>query len=136
MKGRVSIRWRAVSGQNWQVFVDADQNAKTGYHDNQLAIGAEILFEGTAGGAAQLWRYTGSGTDWNWTPLAANAEIDFPDPGINLAIFDTAALGVTKAVNYQIRALDANYNALYTSYTLPLSLNNTGLVFDIMDHPQ
>jgi hypothetical protein len=101
-----------------------------------LAIGADYLFEATSGGSARLSRYTGSGTDWNWTQVAASAEIEFPDPGINLALFDTAGLGATKAINYQIRSLDANFNALYTSYTLPLSLNNTGFVFDILNHPQ
>ena len=45
-------------------------------------------------------------------------------------------LGGTKALNFQFRALDAAGNPIYDSYVLPLSLNNTGLVFDITNHPQ
>jgi len=39
-------------------------------------------------------------------------------------------------LNYQIRALNAAGQSIYDSYILPLSLNNTGLVFDITNHEQ
>jgi hypothetical protein len=39
-------------------------------------------------------------------------------------------------LNFQFRALDAGGNPIYDSYVLPLSLSNTGLVFDITNHPQ
>ena len=29
-------------------------------------------------------------------------------------------------LTYQIRSLDQNYDTLYTSYPIPLSVNNTG----------
>jgi hypothetical protein len=94
------------------------------------------MLEGSASSGAQLYRYTGSGTNWSWRKVSANAQIAFPDPGINLVMFDQAAMGSPAALNYQIQSLDAAYNLLYTSYTYPLSLTNTGMVLDIMNHAQ
>jgi hypothetical protein len=51
-------------------------------------------------------------------------------------MFDQSGIGSPTALNYQIQSLDANYNLLYSSYTYPLSLANTGMVFDIMNHVQ
>jgi hypothetical protein len=134
-RGRVSIRWTSTSGSQWQVFLDTDQNAKTGYHGGGLALGAEYLLQGDAAGA-RLRRYTGSGTDWSWTEVAANAELDALDGGVRAASFDTAGLGGARKLNYQIRALDASWSPLGDSYVLPLSVANTGLVFDILNHPE
>jgi hypothetical protein len=134
-RGRVSIRWTSTSGSQWQVFLDTDQNAKTGYHGGGLALGAEYLLQGDAAGA-RLRRYTGSGTDWSWTEVAANAELDALDGGVRAASFDTAGLGGARTLNYQIRALDASWSPLGDSYVLPLSVANTGLVFDILNHPE
>jgi hypothetical protein len=136
VNGRVSFRWRAVNGSVWHIYLDTDRNAKTGYHGAGLAIGAEYMFEGSSLAAAQLYRYTGSGTDWSWKAVSANAQITFPDPGTNLVLFDQRGIGSPAALNYQIQSLDTNYNLLYSSYTYPLSLNNTGMVFDIMNHLQ
>ena len=135
MRGRTSIRWGGASAANWQIFLDTDQNPKTGYNGGGIAVGAEFMFE-TEGGTASLWQYAGTGTDWNWTEVAANAALDVLDPAVQAASFDTAALGGAKALNYQIRALNAAGNPTYDSYVLPLSLSNTGLVFDITNHPQ
>jgi hypothetical protein len=132
--GRVSFRWSSTVGSRWQVFLDTDQNAKTGYHGGGLAVGAEYLLQGNAGGA-RLLHYTGSGTDWSWTEVAANAEQDALGTDVRAASFDTAAIGDTSALNYQIRVLDASGNPLGDSYVLPLSVSNTGLVFDILNHP-
>ncbi len=133
--GRVSIRWTAGAGSHWQIFLDTDQNANSGYHGGGLALGAEFLFEGGAGGASLL-RYTGSGTNWSWTEVAAGADFDSLDGKVRAASFDTAGLGGAKSLNYVIRALDVAGNPLGDSYVLPLSVNNTGLVFDILNHPQ
>ncbi len=135
MLGRTSIRWSGANAANWRIFLDTDQNSKTGYTGGGIAVGAEYMFE-TEGGAASLWQYVGTGTDWNWTEVAANATLDVLDPGVQAASFDTASLGGTKALNYQIRALNAADHPTYDSYVLPLSLNNAGLVFDITNHPQ
>jgi len=91
------------------------------------------MFE-TNGGTAHLLRYAGTGTDWNWTEVAANADLEPLDPSVQTASFDTTGLGGTQALNFQIRALDAAGHPIYDSYVLPLSLSNTGLVFDITNH--
>jgi len=136
VNGRVSFRWRAVNGAVWQIFLDTDQNLATGYQNSQLSIGAEYMIESNSSGGSHLYRYNGSGSDWNWVEVIANAQVTFPDVGTNLVAFDQEGLGATQALSYQIHSLDANYNLLYSSYALPLSLNNTGFVFDVMNHPQ
>jgi len=135
MRGRTSIRWGGMDTAHWQIFLDPDQNSKTGYNGGGVAVGAEYMFE-SEGGTARLWQYAGTGTDWKWTEVAANAALDVLDPAVQAASFDTAALGGTKALNFQIRALDAAGHPIYDSYVLPLSLSNTGLVFDITNHLQ
>lgn len=138
MNARVSFRWRAVNGAAWHIYLDTDRNAKTGYRGAGLAIGAEYMFEGSSLGIAQLYRYTGNnaGTTWSWKAVSANTQIAFPDPGTNLVMFDQSGIGSPTALNYQIQSLDANYIVLYSSYTYPLSLTNTGMVFDVMNHLQ
>jgi hypothetical protein len=130
--GRTSIRWNGAAA-NWQIFLDTDQNSKTGYNGGGIAVGAEYMFE-TESGTARLWQYAGTGKDWNWTEVAANAELDLLEPGVQAASFDTTGLGATKALNFQIRALNAAGHPVYDSYVLPFSLNNTGLVFDTTNH--
>lgn len=136
VNARVSLRWRAINGVVWDILLDTDQNSQTGYHAPNLAVGADYLFEGSSPANAHLYRYAGSGTDWTWSEVPANAQINFPDAGINLVSFDQAGLGGSTALNYQIRSLDQNYNLLYTSYPIPVSLNNTGFVYDLLNHPQ
>jgi hypothetical protein len=135
VRGRTSIRWGGASAANWQIFLDTDQNSKTGYNGGGIAVGAEYMFE-TEGSTAHLWRYAGTGTDWNWTEVAAHAALDTLEPGVQVASFDTAGLGATTALNCQFRALDSDGDPIYDSYVLPLSLSNSGLVFDITNHPQ
>lgn len=135
LRGRTSIRWSGAGAANWQIFLDTDQNSKTGYNGGGIAVGAEYLFE-TENGTAHLRRYAGAGTDWTWTEVAANAALDLLDPGVQAASFDTKSLGGTKALNFQIRAVNAAGHSIYDSYVLPFSVSNTGLVFDITNHPQ
>jgi hypothetical protein len=133
--GRVSIRWSSAVGSRWQIFFDTDQNAKTGYDGAGLSLGAEYLLQGEGEGA-QLWRYAGSGTDWSWTEVAANAKLDSLDTDVRAVSFDTTGLGGAKTLNYQIRALDDSGKPLGDSYVLPLTVTNTGMVFDILNRPQ
>jgi len=112
MNGRVSFRWRAVNGAVWNIFLEGSATA------------------------AQLYKYTGSGTNWSWRAVSANTQIAFPDPGTNLVTFDQAGIGSPTALNYQIQSEGSNYGLLYNSYVYPLSLTNTGMVFDIMNHLQ
>jgi hypothetical protein len=136
---QVAFRWRAVNtnGVDWQIFLDTDQNASTGYHGGGIAVGADYLLQASNDGSATLFQYAGMGTNWSWTPITtADATISFPDPGIDLVQFNLGNLGKTSALNYQIRALNGLGATLYTSYVVPLSLTNTGLVFDILNHDQ
>lgn len=133
MPGRVSVRWSSAVGTQWQVFLDTDRNTKTGYNGGGLAVGAEYLLQGDTSGA-KLLRYTGSGTDWSWTEVAASAQIDALDANVRTTSFETAGLGGATKLNYQIRALDAPGNPLGDSYVLVLDIANTGLVFDIFNH--
>ena len=134
-QGRTSIRWSGTGAANWQIFLDTDQNSRTGYNGSGVAVGAEYMFE-TNGSTANLFRYAGTGTDWKWTELAAAADFEVLDSDVQTASFDTAGLGKTQALSFQIRALDASGNSIYDSYSLPLSLDNTGMVFDITNHKQ
>jgi Spherulation-specific family 4 len=136
LASRVSFRWTAVNGSQWQVFLDTDRNANTGYHGaaSALAIGADYLIQAAADGSAQLLRYTGSGSDWTWVEVSAHAAITLLDGGVNLIELDKNALGVTRALNYQIRSLDQHGTALFTSALVPSSLDDTAYVFDIDNH--
>jgi Spherulation-specific family 4 len=136
VNGRVSFRWRAVNGALWQIFLDTDQNQATGYQNSQLSIGAEYMIESNSTGNSQLYHYNGTGADWNWVAVSANAQITFPDVGTNLVVFDQEGIGTPQALNYQIHSLDANYNLLYSSYAIPLSLNSAGFVYDLTNHVQ
>jgi hypothetical protein len=124
-----------MGGSVWQTYIDTDQNSGTGFRGTSLAIGAEYMLESNGATDAHLYRYTGSGTDWGWVEVPANAQNTHPDPGLNLVSIDRASIEPSTALNYQIQALDQNYNSLYLSYVLPLSLNNTGFVVDVWGHP-
>ncbi|HEX4487791.1 MAG TPA: spherulation-specific family 4 protein [Terriglobales bacterium] len=132
---RVSMKWKAVGGAVWQVYIDADQQATTGYTSSSIGVGAEYMLESSAAGGTHLYRYAGSGADWAWTEIPANAITTHPDIGLNLVMFDRAGLAGATAVTYQIRSLDASYNVLSTSYTMPFSLQNGSFVQDINNHP-
>jgi len=133
---RVSFRWRAVNGVVWEIFLDTDQNSQTGYHGGSLGVGADYMFVGSSLADAHLYQYAGAGTDWTWVEVLANAQITFPDTGTNFVSFDELGLGGATALNYQINSLDQNYNLLYTSSVIPVSLNTTGFVYDVPNHPQ
>jgi hypothetical protein len=130
---RVSLKWRSVGGSVWQVYFDADQESTTGYRGSNINVGAEYLLE--AGTTTHLYRYAGSGLDWAWTEIPANAMTTHPDPGLNLVTFDRLALEGATSARYQIRSLDASYNVLYTAYPVPFSLENTSFLQDIGNHP-
>jgi hypothetical protein len=135
---QASFRWRAVNGTKWQIFLDTDRDAHTGYHGSGsgLAIGADYLIEAAADRSAHLLRYAGGGTDWAWSEVPAHAGISFPDAGVNLVELDANALGHSHALDYQIRSLDEQGKTLFTSLLVPLSLDSTAYVFDISDHSQ
>ena len=49
-----------------RVFLDTDNNPATGFSVGTIQNGAEFLVEG-----AFLYRYTGTGRNWSWQPLAS-----------------------------------------------------------------
>lgn len=53
----------------WQVFIDTDGNASTGYQTNN-GLGAEFIVEGS-----DLMKYVGSGSDWSWNVESSNIGI-------------------------------------------------------------
>jgi hypothetical protein len=97
----------------FQIFVDEDQNSKTGYIIND--IGAEALFEN------QTWNiYNGAGTDWNWSPT--ELLIQFEDTGsqaqwkISRSLFKTPGL----AVVFQL--VDANWDTAFVTPKITYTL--------------
>jgi len=52
----------------WQVFIDTDTNASTGFAVSP-AMGASYMVQGNS-----LYQYTGSGSDWSWTYLASASQ--------------------------------------------------------------
>lgn len=135
---RVAFRWRAVNGTKWQIFLDTDQNAGTGYGGpgSGLKIGADYMLQAGADGSASLFRYTGSGSNWDWTEIKTHTDILFLDAGVNLIETDVNELGKSGALDYQIRSVDAVGKTLFTSYVAPFSLNDTAYVFELQDHGQ
>jgi hypothetical protein len=138
LPARISFRWGAVSGTKWQIFLDTDRNPATGYggRGSGLAIGADYMLQSGADGSATLFRYTGSGSNWQWAEVKAHAQILFPDEGLNLVEADADVIGKSQALAYQIRSIGGNSNTLFTSYVAPLSLNSTAYVFDLLGHSQ
>jgi hypothetical protein len=136
LPSQVSFRWRAVNGTEWQIFLDTDRNAHTGYHGSGsgLAMGADYLIEAAADGSAHLLRYTGTGSDWEWHEVPAHARISFLGAGVKLIELNANALGQTHALDYQIRSLNASEKTIFTSSLVPLSLDSTAYAFDIEDH--
>ena len=53
------------SSWGWQTFLDTDNNPATGFKITD-SFGADYLLE-----ASELQRYSGSGNNWNWQPLAS-----------------------------------------------------------------
>lgn len=54
-----------------QVLIDTDRNLNTGFREIQGRLGADYLLEGDL-----LYRYSGSGSDFTWTQIAAPRLID------------------------------------------------------------
>jgi hypothetical protein len=77
MNSRVSFRWRAVNGVTWEVFLDTDQNTGTGYRGAGLSIGADYMVQATSTGTAQLYKYTGNGTNSKWRLMSTNLKSFF-----------------------------------------------------------
>jgi hypothetical protein len=94
-------------------------------------VAADFRLYVESDGQAVLLRYTGNGTEWQWQPVDADAKSFTLDTGAILAEADAAALGDAQSLRYQIQAASGTP---FTSMVEPLSLNNTGYLFDIENH--
>ena len=59
--------WSGGDTYIYQVFVDADNDASTGYQVGGL--GADYLLEYEPGFMPRLWLYTGNGSTWSWSVI-------------------------------------------------------------------
>jgi len=98
----------------WETYLDTDDNPKTGY---QLStkLGAEYVLQGNT-----LYRYTGTGEDWQWSPVKSLkhgiagkfAEVAIPRKLINnpaklrIAFFGNNASYVDTPKQYDNEAID------------------------------
>jgi hypothetical protein len=96
------------------------------------SVGAEYMFEGSSllgqSISTAVPGQTGVGN-----PFQPTRRSFFPIRG-SILMFDQAGIGSPTALNCRFQTEDANYNVLYTSYVYPLSLSNTGMVCDIINH--
>ena len=100
-----AINAAASSGTNipwgWQVLIDTDQNASTGYR--QGSIGADYIIEGK-----HLQRYTGDGSNWNWSSLG-NATLAYSGDSVELGL-DRALIGDPSTIRVVFRGANQAYN--------------------------
>ncbi|HEU0293692.1 MAG TPA: DUF4832 domain-containing protein [Anaerolineales bacterium] len=97
----------------FQLFVDEDQDPKTGYMIN--GIGAEALFENHT-----LNIYDGSGNDWKWEPT--ELLIHFEDTGSHVQWSISRSLFHTPSLDVVFQLVDTHWDAVFTTgkqtYTL------------------
>jgi len=100
----------ATAYNGFQVLIDADQNPKTGL--SIAGIGADFLLENDT-----LNAYTGSGSDWMWTPV--DVELKFANANqIAQWTLPRAALGNSENVEAVFQLVDTNWNAVSTTRRL------------------
>jgi hypothetical protein len=130
---RVSFRWTAPKEAGWNIFIETDRTNDARYQSSNkgLTIAADFLLQINSNGQTSLLRYTGNGTDWAWETVGANAVRFKLSGGAILAEADVAAMGNAHALRYQIQE---NAAGGFISVAEPLSLNNTGYLFDIEAH--
>ncbi len=64
----------------YRVYIDADQNPATGYSVG--GIGADYLYEHVVGHIPKLWKYNGTGSDWNWVFVSREDYLYNPGGGV------------------------------------------------------
>ena len=89
---RESIRWRASKGTRSQILMDTGQKISTRYHGGDISIDADLVIEVPGDGSVNIMKYSGSGTDWKWTPFNAHAKLLTPEPGVNIVQFDATVI--------------------------------------------
>ena len=97
----------------FQLFVDEDQNPKTGYAIN--GIGAETLFEN------HIWNlYKGSGSDWNWAPT--EVLIHFEDSGSHVRWSISRKVLHSSKFDVLFQLVDTNWNSVFVTSKLTYTL--------------
>lgn len=91
----------------FQVFLDTDQNPASGFAIGGL--GAEFLLEN-----GTLNAYTGSGSDWNWTPLESEI-VHLNDEHTARWSVLLADLGNPRAFDFAAQLVDTDWNTVFTS---------------------
>ena len=90
----------------FQLFVDEDQNPKTGYVIN--GIGADTLFEN------HTWNlYEGSGNDWKWGPT--EVLIHFEDTGSHVRWNISRTVLRSSGLDVVFQLVDANWNTAFVT---------------------
>ena len=84
----------------WQILIDTDQNAGTGY--KQGSIGADYIIEGR-----HLQRYTGTGTNWSWSSLG-NATLAYQGNSVEISLNRTL-IGDPSAIRVVFRGANQAY---------------------------
>ena len=83
----LSVPSTSRSSSHFQLFLDADLDVTSGYHQEGagISVGAEYLLQGDT-----LLRDTGSGADWSWT-FVATAHAASTSRSVELS-FDTSSI--------------------------------------------
>jgi len=97
----------------FQIFLDEDQDLKTGYVIN--GIGAEALFEN------HTWNiYNGSGNDWNWAPT--ELLIHFEDTGNHVSWNISRSLLRSSGLDIVFQLVDSNWDAVFVTDKITYTL--------------
>lgn len=97
----------AANAWRYDLYVDSDNDNRTGYRNLPGGSGVEHLIEG-----GTLYRYTGSGTDWSWAS-AASLNYAISTTRLELAV---AASHLQLATNYALRIRLYGNNATSVDY--------------------
>ena len=109
----LSIDYASGTYNAFQLFVDEDQNPKTGYAIN--GIGAETLFEN------HTWNlYEGSGTDWKWG--LTEVPIHFDDSGSLVRWSISRKLLHSSKFDVLFQLVDTNWNSVFVTSKLTYTL--------------
>lgn len=118
-----SLHW------GWQVMIDIDQNAATGY--KQGAIGADYIIEGR-----HIQKYSGTGTNWSWSSIA-NAQAAYQGSTAELG-FARSLIGDPSVIRVVFRGVNQAYGgdqvdiypdnaSSYFEYSIPDGTDHTNI---------
>lgn len=131
---RTSFRWTAPHGYQWQLFLSTDlPDTKWQSNSTDISIRPDYLLT-VSSSHADLYHYSGSGSDWKWTKVHTDIRKFIPSSHVHTVELDSAALNGAHSLQYQIRALNSSSHPLGSSGVWPLSLTNTQYVFDLSNH--